>query len=220
MCSDVFDLEATERFEQLVNRSYGYRLFLDDLPSATVIKGQTHYEWAIPLGFTTPPMNANEDGRVPYQPVGIYNHLDIKIKVHPTLKSSLVGTKEKETFKVPVGYSDSLEIELPSQELRIVGFEVTPMSVEGAYACSDGADLSKAGHALLFPESEINFSYSVTIVHSNDEWPSRLDHYLNFGNKRIFWEELLTSLSVLIVFTMIFSCVLCSALRIDFEFLG
>jgi hypothetical protein len=81
-----------------VNKGYGYRMFLDDMPSATVVDGQTHYEWTVPLGFIPDKKNLEKflsdkkfmDGRG-FIPVAIYNHLDIKIKVHPTLKSDLFG---------------------------------------------------------------------------------------------------------------------------------
>jgi len=79
----------------LVQQDYGYRLFVDDLPSATVSEGKTHYEWTVPLGFV-PDSEPFQDGpkrsERPYKPVAVYNHLDIKIKVHPTLKSNLVGS--------------------------------------------------------------------------------------------------------------------------------
>ena len=39
------------RFSTLVQLEYGYRLFVDDLPSATVQDGRTHYEWLVPLGY-------------------------------------------------------------------------------------------------------------------------------------------------------------------------
>ena len=82
------------QFSELVKNDYGYRLFLDDLPSATVQNGKTHYEYNIPLGFIPETKkSANKEPKMkPYVETAIYNHLDIKIKVTPTLKSNLVGS--------------------------------------------------------------------------------------------------------------------------------
>jgi hypothetical protein len=95
VCSKYWDLKKVTRFSALVHQGFGYRLFVDDLPSATVSDGQTHYEWNVPLGFIPdkdPIEDESERKQRPYKPVAIYNHLEIKIKVHPTLKSNLVGS--------------------------------------------------------------------------------------------------------------------------------
>ena len=52
MCSKTWDLNQVNKFTKMVTEDYGYRLFLDDLPSATVWKDQEHYDWLIPLGYT------------------------------------------------------------------------------------------------------------------------------------------------------------------------
>lgn len=136
LCSKHWDLQKTMRFSTLVQLGYGYRLFLDDLPSATVQDGRTHYEWLIPLGYVIEENKKEPNSsRRPYKPVAIYNHLDIKVKVHPTLKSDYFGSSNPQTFVFDMPGAGPVKIDLPEQELRIVGFEVTPYSVANAWAC-------------------------------------------------------------------------------------
>jgi hypothetical protein len=81
--------------------------------------------------------------------VAVYNHLDIKIKVHPTLKSDYFGSTKPNTIVVNIPGSGPTKIEMPEQELRIVGFEVTPYSVANAWACQEGVDFNKVGPSYL-----------------------------------------------------------------------
>lgn len=140
------------QFAELVKNNYGYRLFVDDLPSATVQNGKTHYEYNIPLGFIPEIDNStNKEPRLkPYKETAVYNHLDIKIKVSPTLKSDLVGSATPKKIDLPMmTFGQNTTFDMPPQELRIVGFEVTPYSIANAWACEPGVDLSKVGPSLL-----------------------------------------------------------------------
>lgn len=51
LCARIWDDRQVAKFGTLVGLDYGYRLFLDDLPSATIQGDKPHYEWTIPLGF-------------------------------------------------------------------------------------------------------------------------------------------------------------------------
>jgi hypothetical protein len=64
-------------------------LFLDDLPSATVLPGSdVLYAENIPIGYIAQEDFANtysfEDG-TPLLEVAIFNHLDFRVFVHPNL---------------------------------------------------------------------------------------------------------------------------------------
>lgn len=61
VCSKYWDFQRVMSFSSLVQQDYGYRLFVDDLPSATVLEGKTHYEWTVPLGFI-PDLEPVQDG--------------------------------------------------------------------------------------------------------------------------------------------------------------
>lgn len=99
---------------------------------------------------------------------------------------------------------------LPETELRIVGFEVTPRSIASG-ACTGSAE----GPHMLKTDYPIQFTYNVTIEHSKDDWPNRLDHYFNFGSNKLYWEQLVASFTVLMIATLLFGCVLSSALNKD-----
>lgn len=55
LCQREWSLKETKEFEQLVRQGYGYRLFLDDLPSATKYDDKDHYDENIPLGYIAEP---------------------------------------------------------------------------------------------------------------------------------------------------------------------
>ena len=44
LCKREWSVTDVQRFEKLVGQNYGYRLFLDDLPSATKYDGRDHYD--------------------------------------------------------------------------------------------------------------------------------------------------------------------------------
>lgn len=116
---------------------------------------------------------------------------------------------------LPLDLLQDIDFSLPETELRIVGLEVTPRSIAGSNATNPFAVLSKIGPAFVVAGEPIYFSYNVTIEHSNDDWPTRLDHFLNFGSNKLKWEQLVAAFTVLIVAATLFSLVLCSALSKD-----
>ena len=51
MCTKTWDKAEVPAFQMMVKRGYGYRLYLDDLPSATKYDGQDHYDENVPIGY-------------------------------------------------------------------------------------------------------------------------------------------------------------------------
>lgn len=132
------------KFQELVRENYSYRMILDDLPSATTLPGShTEYMAGVPLGYQVSedsPMQL-DDGRLIYE-TAILNHLDIKVLLHPTLLTSGGLSSNVETFgqynrEVTVFGEHKLDVGLPLDRFRIVGFEVTPRSVPKGFACTD-----------------------------------------------------------------------------------
>ena len=60
LCEREWSRAEVDLFRELVAQGYGYRLFLDDLPSATKYDNQDHYDENIPLGYLADPMNGKE----------------------------------------------------------------------------------------------------------------------------------------------------------------
>lgn len=61
----------------------------------------------MPLGYSPDPSELDTDSewnkQKIFKPVAVYNHLEIKVKVHPTIKSNLLGsTTEPSTINVRV----------------------------------------------------------------------------------------------------------------------
>ena len=62
ICEKEWDRDQVVKFSSLVNRGYGYRMYLDDLPSATVLGDKTYYDTHIPLGYIRWREKPSEDG--------------------------------------------------------------------------------------------------------------------------------------------------------------
>ena len=74
----------TQRLHKLIKHGYGYRLYLDDLPSGTVDEQKTHFDRNIPLGKMA---YADEAYESQNEEMSVFNHLDITVLVHETLAS-------------------------------------------------------------------------------------------------------------------------------------
>ena len=64
----------------MMQHDYGYQLYLDNLPSATILRDQNKKELPVDY-FKSVPIGVYEYGRKM-----IYNHLDITVIVHDTLE--------------------------------------------------------------------------------------------------------------------------------------
>ena len=85
LCEQEWNFEQVQRFYKFVKHGYGYRLYLDDLPSATIINDETFYGSTIPVGYSQgddKKVHIDYDGIL--QDINIFNHLDITVLVHET----------------------------------------------------------------------------------------------------------------------------------------
>ena len=67
---------------------------------------------------------------------------------------------------------------------------------------------------------KIQFTYTVTILESNQLWATRLDHYLSYGDPKLQWEQIIIGLAVLLSVSAVFMITLCSALNRDSQSLS
>jgi transmembrane 9 superfamily protein 2/4 len=119
---------------------------------------------------------------------------------------------------------------------RVVGVEVTPMSVDQQKGISKkcdqdtepvpaGMDENQPHMVLTGPlaqksDFKVTFSYDVYWVPSSISWASRWDIYLSMGNKThdsIHWLSIINSLTISIVLTGIVAMILLRALRLDIQ---
>jgi hypothetical protein len=124
------------RFQTLVADNYGYRMYLDDLPSAiTLGEGDTLYEENIPIGFF-PSVSQNSYGGL-LKETAIFNHLDLKVLVSPAWMTSQELSSDKEDEKINFSlYGYDINVPLPQSAFRITGFEVKPRSIPTGKACT------------------------------------------------------------------------------------
>ena len=79
-------------------------MYLDDLPSATMIGNKTYYDTHIPLGYITfrnvkPNYTVIGMPEIPAEPrIFIYNHLDIEVLVHENMLTEMEMTTVHEQF--------------------------------------------------------------------------------------------------------------------------
>ena len=119
---------------------------------------------------------------------------------------------------------------------RVVGVEVTPMSIDQQKQISKkcdqdtepvpkGMDENQPHMVLTGPLAQksdfrVTFSYDVYWVASSVSWASRWDIYLSMGNKThdsIHWLSIINSLTISIVLTGIVAMILLRALRLDIQ---
>lgn len=62
----------------------------------------------------------------------------------------------------------------------------------------------------------IQFSYSIHIKHSESDWATRLDQYMNYGSASLDWESFGISVAVVFCTSFIVWCLLSSMLNKDF----
>ena len=99
-CRKKITFEQVSQFRTYIEYKYRYKLYLDGIPSAVIVRNEEtgimepDYKQGIPVGY----YDAGKDEHY------IYNHLDIRVRTH-----SVEGDKDQR---------------------RIVGFEVYPKSVK------------------------------------------------------------------------------------------
>lgn len=114
LCEEIIWSEAEVlNFQSLVADNYGYRMFLDELPSAiTLGEGDTLYEENIPLGFYPTDSRNSYDGLL--RETAIFNHLDLKVIVSPAWMTSQDLSSEKENDKIKLSlYGYDINVPLP-----------------------------------------------------------------------------------------------------------
>ena len=72
----------------------------------------------------------------------------------------------------------------------------------------------------MSPGEVVEFSYSVTINHSDAVWATRLDHYMNFGSQELQYEQILVVMAITFTVSLFGCAAMCSAMRTDDEILG
>lgn len=105
---------------------------------------------------------------------------------------------------------------------RIVGFDVLARSIpedEKRFTCKGYSDPNEGLILYAGEETDISFTYSVTIIKSKLTWAHRLDHYVKIGDSKVHWTQIFVSFSMLTIFSIMMMGVLRSTLTKDFAML-
>ncbi|GFS41684.1 endomembrane protein 70 protein family [Actinidia rufa] len=136
----------------------------------------------------------------------VFNHLKFTVLVHKyeeTNVASVMGTGDAAEV-IPTLKKPGSDV----QGYMVVGFEVIPCSFQhkteslknlkmyGNYPSSIECDPGAVAMAVREGEP-VAFSYEVTFVESDIEWPSRWDAYLKMEGAKVHWFSILNSLMVI-----------------------
>lgn len=198
VCTANFSVAELNLFATRTVKGYRVRLMLDDLP-VVVRDGKGNYRLGYPLG------NPSASSAV----LEITNHLAFTIMYHVP--------DEYEQLAIAAGYTNKEKV------YRIVGFEVSPMSV-ARNVCPKSGTLEMNAGPLVFSADQklrqprpITFSYSVHFVESNVRWATRYDTLLKVssGRQKMQMFAIINSMMLALFLTASLAIVLFRTLRRD-----
>eukprot|EP00915_Cephaloidophora_sp_WS-2016_P006516 GHVH01008797.1.p1 GENE.GHVH01008797.1~~GHVH01008797.1.p1 ORF type:complete len:649 (+),score=76.50 GHVH01008797.1:96-2042(+) len=194
-CTADFTAKDVDHLINLINHKYEVSLSVDDLPAAIAMSYQDDANLAKAFKFGAEEYDPMTDSRKIHlsgyplgQPINkdtatVVNHLALTVFYH---HSTLGHYSTREAY-------------------RVVGFEVTPLSVTGCNEFVQGQKDSLFNVA-SGKASKIPFSFSVKFTESDMPWATRWDNYLKASEEEteIHWLSLLDSL--LVTFTLGLMC--------------
>lgn len=197
LCTSNFTVDNMHLLAARVIKGYRVRLTLDDLP-VVVRGGRGSYRLGYPLGDATASATDLE----------ITNHLSFTIMYH-----------------VPDEYERlAVGARAPAQKVyRIVGFEVSPLSVANNVCPKSGTLEMNAGPLVIPADPKhrkpmpITFTYSVHFVESEVRWAMRYDTLLKVssGRKKMQMFAIVNSMMLALFLTASLAVVLFRTLRRD-----
>ena len=130
----------------------------------------------------------------------INNHLAFTILYHEHVPAVYIATEEE-----------------PADSYRIVGFQVTPMSVDHAQSPCDDKFNPDTTQPLPTTSEHVTWTYSVSWAESEIEWSTRWDVYLkaSIAESRIHWLSIVNSSLVVVLLSVVIAIILIRALKRD-----
>lgn len=196
LCTKEYDAKDVGNFKKRILDDYVARLNLDNLP--VIFRGKNQldedvFQLGYPVGF----VESEEE-----KTVCIHNHLRFTIQYH--IPSGPMYTKD-------------------TNQYRVVGFEVEPMSVahnlDGDGAVTTCPVSNSANPICLTKDSaKVTYTYDVQFQQSDLQWATRWDPLLK-GNpelKQIQWFSIINSLMILLFLTAMVAMILLRTVYLDF----
>ncbi|ERN19807.1 hypothetical protein AMTRI_Chr05g61130 [Amborella trichopoda] len=182
-CIIKLDRESTKNFKEKIDDEYRVNMILDNLPVAVLLqKRDGSQSSTYEHGFRVG-FKASYSGSIE-EKYFINNHLHFRVMYH---------------------------IDVETDSARIVGFEVTPYSVNHEYKQPwDGKGLITCNPSTkniiqssnvpqeVEADKEVIFTYDVTFQASDIKWASRWDTYLHMSDDQIHWFSIINSLMIVL----------------------
>lgn len=134
LCKQTLSQGEVAQFRQFIQMDYHYKLFIDGLPSASILRDKQNkelpgdYFHGIPIGKYVPSAKVDDEKFI------MYNHLDIVVVVHDTMEG----------------------------HHRIVGFEVEPYSIaEGLHRIANNPGSEPNNQYAESLGGDMTFSYRI-----------------------------------------------------------
>ena len=199
ICQQEYGEKEMRQFEHRIEQKYRGNMVLDNLPVAEEGTDNFTSNHAVQVGF---PLGLPKAATMQQKETFLNNHLAFTISYH----------KQK-----PAVGKDG---EMGKETYRIVGFQVSPASVDHEdNPCDEKFNLN-AGKGLTTTPGKVTWSYSVKWVEDpNVDWSTRWDVYLRSTatESRVHWFAIINSLLVAVFLSVMVAIILLRALHKDFN---
>ncbi|KAL0429896.1 UNVERIFIED_CONTAM: Transmembrane 9 superfamily member 7 [Sesamum radiatum] len=183
-CKVSLDAQAAKDFKEKIDDEYRVNMILDNLPVAV--------------------LRQRRDG----SPSTTYEH-----GFRVGFKGTYAGSKEEKYFiHNHLSFRVMYHRDPETDSARIVGFEVSPISINHEYkdwdeknpkvaTCNQNTKNIIQGGAVpqeVDTDKEVIFTYDVTFKESDIKWASRWDTYLLMNDDQIHWFSIINSLMIVL----------------------
>ncbi|OMO90680.1 Nonaspanin (TM9SF) [Corchorus olitorius] len=195
----ILDAKSTKEIKEKIQYEYFVNMMLDDLPLVYQMPLLDNVESPDWLGF----------------PVGYYG--------------TFAGTNKEVYFIYNhLAFTVNYHRDLETDSARIVGFEVTPLSIKHKYegkwnnntrlmTCSSKEEVSylESSPQEMKEEEEIIFTYDVEFKETNLKWASRWDAYLLMRHRKAQWLSIISSLTIVLLLSGMVAMVMLRTIYCD-----
>ncbi|KAI3802743.1 hypothetical protein L1987_30885 [Smallanthus sonchifolius] len=182
VCRIMLDAKSAKDFKEMIDDDYRVNMILDDLPVAVL---RQRHDGSQPTFYQHGFLVGFKGTYINDEKYFINNHLSFRVMYHKNLDSN---------------------------SARIVGFEVTPVSINHEYkdwdekshhwpTCNENTKYIFQGSRApqtVDRDKEVIFSYDVVFKESDIEWASRWDVYVLMNDDQLHWFSIINSLIVIL----------------------
>ncbi|PRQ46842.1 putative nonaspanin (TM9SF) [Rosa chinensis] len=228
-CRVKLDANSAKKFREKIDDQYVINMILDNLPAAITFEAS---DWN--GNKSKIPVTALPVGRKGYATEVSFVHLLMLFDLKNcfcfllTSKSLAQGSEERHFIYNHLRFNVMYHEDPKTKFSRIVGFEITPYSVNHEYkkwenektelvTCTTNSDLLISNLPQeIDTDKEVVFTYDVLFESSDVKWESRWDSYLSRGtDNQIHWLSMFNSLWTLLLLSGVIAMVVVRTLYKD-----